>query len=70
MGLFELPSSLGGYLEVSRSIVADIIARMTAAGQNVSTAAAALSQGDTQFNSRNYKGAYKQYQKAYLLAAL
>jgi hypothetical protein len=67
MGLFELPSGLGGYLETARSIVADTLAKMTAAGVNANATAAntALLQGDTYYNLKSYKLAYKQYQTAY-----
>ncbi len=68
IGLFELPSAGGGYLEVARAIVADTITKMVAAGQPVSTAAASLATGDGYFNAGNYKLAYRSYQKAYGLA--
>ena len=70
MGLFELPTGLGGYLETARAIVAQTIANLTAVGQNANATAAtaALNLGDTYFNSKSYKLAYKQYQTAYGLA--
>jgi hypothetical protein len=70
MGLFELPSGWGGYLEIARAIVAEIVGKMTAVAQNANAAAAnsALTAGDTYYASRQYKSAYKQYQKAYGLA--
>jgi hypothetical protein len=68
MGLFELPSGLGGYLEITRAIVAKTISNMTAAGFVMTTATTAMTAGDTLYNSKSYKLAYKQYQKAYGLA--
>ena len=67
MGLFELPSGLGGYLEISRAIVFDTIGKMSAVKQNTNSSAAlaALSAGDTAYNAKLYKSAYKQYQTAY-----
>jgi hypothetical protein len=67
MGLFELPSGLGGYLEIARAIVADTLAKMTAASQNANASAAnaALAQGDNFYNTKSYKNAYRSYQTAY-----
>jgi hypothetical protein len=68
MGLFALPASQGGYLENVRAIVADTIANMVAAGQNVGTANTSLLAGDTNYNAGRFKQAYKTYQTAYNLA--
>jgi hypothetical protein len=67
MGVFELPSGLGGYLEIVRAIVADTMAKMTAVNQNSNASAAnqALATGDNYFAQKSYKSAYKQYQAAY-----
>jgi hypothetical protein len=67
MGLFELPSSLGGYLEIARAIVAQTIANMNAAGanENATSANAQLSTGDSDYAAKQYKAAYKAYQSAY-----
>jgi hypothetical protein len=68
MGLFETPNSQGGYLENARAIVNDIITDMQYAGVGVASAQTALAAGDTYYNSKSYKLAFKQYQKAYGLA--
>jgi hypothetical protein len=67
MGLFELPSSLGGFLEIARAIAYDAYNKMTASGanENSSAAAAALTTGDNDYAAKNYKAAYKSYQTAY-----
>jgi hypothetical protein len=69
IGLFELPSQAGGFLEIARAIVAETINKMVATGQLVSTAATALNQGDTFFSKGQYKLAYQSYQLAYGLAS-
>ena len=68
IGLFELPTGMGGFLEIARSIVADNITKLTASGYNIPAATVYLNQGDSYFNAKNYKQAYKSYQKAYQAA--
>ncbi|MFZ3262434.1 MAG: hypothetical protein WA172_00400 [Terriglobales bacterium] len=65
VGLFELPSSQGGYIQTLRAIVANAISSMTAAGQSVGTAAKSLAQGDTALAGNQYKTAYQDYLAAY-----
>jgi hypothetical protein len=67
MGMFELPDP-AGYLEKARAITADIVTNMQYAGFNVAAALAALQAGDNNYNARQYKLAFKQYQTAYGLA--
>jgi hypothetical protein len=68
VGLFELPSSQGGYIQTLRAIVANAISSMTAAGQNVGTAAKSLAQGDAALAANQYKTAYQDYVVAYQAA--
>jgi hypothetical protein len=74
IGLFELPgypvagSPVVGYLDAARAIANDIITNMQLAGVNVASAQSALAVGDTNYNAKAYKQAFKQYQKAYGLA--
>jgi hypothetical protein len=69
VALFGVPASAGGYLNVTREIVVDIIAKMQATGQGVGNAAAFLAQGDAAAAAGDYKGAYTEYGKAYRAAA-
>jgi hypothetical protein len=69
VALFEVPASGGGYLDLTRSIVADTIAKMQAAGQGVGNAQAFLAAGDAARAAQDYKGAYADYGKAYRAAA-
>jgi hypothetical protein len=68
VGLFELPSSQGGYIQTLRAIVANAISSMTAAGQSVGTAAKSLAQGDAALAASQYKTAYQDYLAAYQAA--
>ena len=68
VGLFELPSTQGGYIQTLRTIVANAISGLIAAGQNVGTAAKSLAQGDTALAASQYKTAYKDYLTAYQAA--
>jgi hypothetical protein len=69
IALFEVPASGGGYLDLTRSIVADTIAKMQAAGQEIGNAQAFLAAGDAAVTAHDYKGAYANYGKAYRAAA-
>ena len=68
VGLFELPSSQGGYIQTLRAIVANAISSMTAAGQSVGTAAKSLAHGDAALAANQYKTAYQDYMTAYQAA--
>jgi hypothetical protein len=68
VGLFELPSAQGGYLELARSIVADVIAKTTASGQSVGNAQSFLSTGDARRTAGKFKEAYASYGQAYRAA--
>jgi hypothetical protein len=70
VALFEVPASGGGYLDLTRSIVADTIAKMQTAGQGVGNAQAFLAAGDAARAAQDYKGAYADYGKAYRAAAM
>jgi hypothetical protein len=69
IALFEVPASAGGYLGLTRSIVADTIAKLQTAGQNVGNAQAFLDAGDAAVAAHDYKTAYADYGKAYRAAA-
>lgn len=69
LALFGVPEANGGYLNLTRSIVADTIAKMQATGQGVGNAQAFLAAGDAARAAGDYKGAYANYGKAYRAAA-
>jgi hypothetical protein len=69
VALFALPAANGGYLNVTRDIVADTIANTLASGQGVGNAAADLAQGNALAAAGDYKAAYREYGKAYRAAA-
>jgi hypothetical protein len=69
VALFEVPASGGGYLDLTREIVVDTIAKMQAAGQGVGNAQAHLAAGDAARAAQDYKNAYADYGKAYRAAA-
>ena len=69
IALFEVPTSQGGYLGLTRNIVADTIAKLQAAGQGVGNAQSFLTAGDGAAASHDYKSAYADYGKAYRAAA-
>jgi hypothetical protein len=68
IGLFEIPQSQGGFLELVRSIVVDSINKMLAAGLSVGTASKNLSNGDTARAAGDFKTAFKSYATAYQAA--
>lgn len=68
VGLFELPSASGGYLETVRAIVSDTISKLIAAGQTVNGATKWLGLGDTALSQGQYKSAYANYVTAYTTA--
>jgi hypothetical protein len=69
VGLFEVPQSQGGYLEMAEAIVADIIAKMTALGQNVHNAQQQLNNVSSDVAAKNYQKAYQDLTQAYSSAA-
>lgn len=69
IALFEVPTSAGGYLGLTRDIVADTIATMQATGQGVGNAESFLAAGDAAAAAHRYKDAYTNYGKAYRAAA-
>ncbi|HEX9597945.1 MAG TPA: hypothetical protein VF963_01095 [Gaiellaceae bacterium] len=69
IALFEIPASGGGYLDLTRSIVADTIAKMQAAGQGIGQAQAFLAAGNAAVSAHDYKTAYADFGKAYRAAA-
>ena len=69
IALFEIPAAQGGYLDRTREIVADTIAKLQASGQTIGNAQAFLSAGDIAVAAHAYKTAYMDYGKAYRAAA-
>jgi hypothetical protein len=67
--LFELPASRGGYLETARDIVTDVVSKLQANGQSLTSGVQLyLSQGNSRFAAGDYAGAYNRYALAYQLA--
>ena len=69
IALFELPAAQGGYLELARSILLDVIQQTTASGQSVGNAQSFLTSGDQLRAAGKFKEAYAAYGKAYQAAA-
>jgi hypothetical protein len=65
VAIFQLPEQFGGYLELAREIVADVIQMMLAAGQDIHKANEQLIRGDERFAAGEYKKAYTEYSKSY-----
>lgn len=68
IGLFETPSSQGGYLELVGTVVQTVITGLVASGQSVGSAQTYENQGNSDFAAKNYKAAYFDYMKAYQTA--
>ncbi len=68
VALFVTPTANGGYLNLVRSIVAQTIANMIAAGGKTGQAQSFLDQGDASKTEGNFKQAYANYRKAYKAA--
>jgi hypothetical protein len=69
IALFEVPASAGGYLGLTRSIVADTLAKLQASGQGTGNAQSFLDAGDAAAAAHDYKTSYADYGKAYRAAA-
>jgi hypothetical protein len=69
IALFEVPASSGGYLDLTRDIVVDTMAKMQAIGQGVGNAQAFVASADAAVTAHAYKTAYADYGKAYRAAA-
>lgn len=65
IALFQLPASVGGYLEMAGAIVSDTIARRGAAGLNMQKASAEYAKGVAELGRANYKDAYTFFRSAY-----
>ncbi|MSO19445.1 MAG: hypothetical protein EXQ56_03140 [Acidobacteria bacterium] len=68
VALFVTPTANGGYLNLVRTIVAQTIANIEAAGGNAGQAQSFLLQGDAAKAAGDFKGAYANYRKAYKMA--
>jgi hypothetical protein len=70
IALFELPASSGGYIQTVRDIVADVITKMQALNQPMSTMAVKkFGEGNALLAQQKYKSAYHSYAQAYQHAA-
>jgi hypothetical protein len=68
VALYLTPTANGGYLDLTRTIVAQTIANIQAAGGSTGQAQSLLSQGDAARTAGDFKGAYTLYRKAYKAA--
>ena len=69
VGKFQLPSALGGQLELVHSIVVETIARLEAAGQDVGNAHNAMRQAERYLADGDWGRAYRGFGNAYRAAA-
>lgn len=69
VALYLTPTANGGYLNLVRTIVAQTIANIQAAGGSTGQAQSLLTQGDAAKAAGDFKGAYTLYRKAYKTAA-
>lgn len=67
LAIFMLPAVKGGYLELVRTIVVQMITDL--AGSSTAQANSFLAKGDAFKDAGNYKSAYDSYRKAYKAAA-
>jgi hypothetical protein len=65
IALFELPASKGGYIEVARSIVAELITKVQSTGQSVLNAPKHLQTADADIAAQKYKLAYQELASGY-----
>jgi hypothetical protein len=65
IAIFQLPQQFGGYLEIARNIVFEIIIKMVQAGQDIYNAENLYDQGNVKYNQGEYKQAYYYYSKAH-----
>ena len=68
IAMFQLPATLGGYLDTARTIVVTTIETMRALGESVNQAELKLAMGDEQYAAGDYKDAYWRYSQAYRYA--
>lgn len=68
VALYVTPTAQGGYLDLVRTIVAQTITRIQAAGGQTATAIALFSRADAYKAAGDFKAAYDQYRKAYRAA--
>ena len=65
IALFQLPTAVGGYLELVREIVVQTMEAATLAGLNVEAALVELEKGDLEFDAGEYGKSFESYGKAY-----
>lgn len=65
VSLFQLPASVGGFLELAREIVVSTIEANRSAGLDVGSASEYAAEGDLRFNAGAYRDAYQLYREAY-----
>jgi hypothetical protein len=66
---FQLPASVGGAIELVRDIVADVIDKTRATGEDVHCAPEELERGDDAYAAGRYKVAFDFFRRAYQEAA-
>jgi len=69
VAIYLTPTANGGYLNLVRTIVAQTIANIQAAGGSTGQAQSFFNQGDAAKAAGDFKGAYTLYRKAYKMAA-
>lgn len=62
---FQLPETVGGFLEVVQQIVFDTIEQRASAGRNVDLARTSFARGNEAYAALDFKRAYDLYRKAY-----
>jgi hypothetical protein len=65
LSLFQLPASVGGYLELVRSIVQETLQKRASAGIKVTNATKYFNDGTVKHQAGDFKNAYRLFRKAY-----
>lgn len=68
VSLFQLPESVGGFIEVVRQIVEESIQSREDAGGNVRNARRELAKGDDEYVAGRFKSAFTHFRRAYQAA--
>jgi uncharacterized coiled-coil protein SlyX len=69
VALYLVPAAQGGYLDLVKTIVADTLVRIQAAGGTISNAQSFLNTANANKTAGNFKAAYDNYRKAYRAAS-
>ena len=65
VAIFQMPASVGGYLDAAMDVVWDAILRAESAGENVGRARDYMRQATKDYENGSYKLAYRSLQRAY-----